>query len=260
MDIPNRQEWERWAEAHHALKQKLLEKRKRLTHLLKQTEGMLKLAPAGSPTARALGYQKRLFEIAIGQMEPFNLDTNVYTPPTQVLGPAYQLREHEMNLLALQMEDVHLALIDETLAADLELAHSGQPAAQAYVEPYQRIRARLGTDAAAVEKLQAFRSGYPEHRANVEAAAELFRLAMAEPNEKARLEQVKAMRLPALKGSGFRLVGLLRQIPDGDAWWEAIKIAEAPAMSEEAPVAPEEPAKPMQRLSQRVMNLLKPSK
>lgn len=258
MDIPNREAWERWAEEHAAVKQKLADKRKRLQGQLHMTDQLLKAAPATSLQARALGYQKRLFEIAIGQMEPYNLDSDVYQRPTQVLAPGYQLRDQEMNLLVIQLEDVHLSQIARTLSTDLPLALAGKPPAKKYPAPYMQIRAKAAADPSVAEKLQAFLAGYPDHHTNVEAAAELFRLALAEANDKERLEQVKAMRLPALKGSSFRLVGLLRQIPEGAAWWNAIKMVDAPAVSDEPP--PEEPMKPIKRFSARMMNLLKPSK
>lgn len=210
-------QWVDFAEQHHKQKQKMLAKRLDLKRMLALTTARLNKAKQGKKALEIdfLNDQHRLLQLALKQMEIYNLDTDVYQSLEGVTYPDYQLRDLEIRLLKLRLEAVDFRLLDQLLEADLAAARAGEAAQATYKEPWLTLRGRVAQEAELGEKFNRFREANREFQAGLAEASEAFSMLTGVPHPKERLEQAKGINIPAVNGLAYRVNTALQQIPEG---------------------------------------------
>lgn len=193
---------------------KLIKKRTEFQQVLDDTaSAVAQLGDREGPGAEFMRLQLRVAELGMRQMEAFDLDQQVYKAPTETDGPAFELRQHELDLAVVRQDFVALTVLHGWVQVAL-----GAIAAGSEPQVPEGVPEAWATEAALLVRDEERRAKWERF---VAAYGDLAPLVAAEPPETAaqpgseRLAWMKK-QVPALKGVHYRVRAALRLLPTGE--------------------------------------------
>lgn len=246
------QRWEARVSTEVQLRQKLRKDRARLKQQLDAVTRRLKEGKESADDQVLLGILQRFFQSGLRQIELYDVDATEIKPIEPATVAAMELGGLEAMFYMAQVQHLNLEALNRLLERDWAAAVAGEPPVNVPAA-WARHRTTAARQPAWVEAVRRFREDYPAYSDSVRMTSELFAGIGAMPPSQARLQAVKELNVPAIKGMHYRLESLFRPLPNGDALLQSTRRH----LLEEAPEPADEVAAPKRTLTDRLFNIFK---
>lgn len=233
----DKQQWETRVSTEVQLRQKLRKDRTRLKQQLDAVNRRLQ-DDKETPDDRAmLGVLQRFLQSGLRQIELYDIDGTELKPFEPATLAAMELGGLEAMFYMAQLQQLNLEALHRLFARDWAAAQAGEPPKQVPAS-WLKARGAIAKLPAWAEAVRRFEEDYPAYRESVQLATELYVRIEAMPAGQAKLQAIKELNLPAIKGLHYRLESLFRPLPHGEAVLQGtrryVPEAEAAAASEPA--------------------------
>jgi hypothetical protein len=167
---------------------------------------------------------RRLLENLYESIELFNPDSNIMHVPEPAAIGAAEWHSLTAQVFLLQLDAINIGRLYSLVSADFETALMGQEVAFAAPRVWLKLRDKLAVLPEWQLALTKFIEEYPAfQRAMLQAKLEFEQLNELPPT-KERINQAKALNLPALKGLHYRLESIFRRLPHGEELLGAVRV------------------------------------
>lgn len=249
----DKQQWEARVSTEVQLRQKL---RKDRTRLKQQLDAVTRRLQDGqeTPDDRAmLGVLQRFLQSGLRQIELYDIDGTDLKPFEPATLAAMELGGLEALFYMVQLQQLNLEALHELLARDWAAAVAGEAPTQVPAS-WLKVRGTIAKQPAWIEAVRRFEEDYPAYREGVLLATELYVRIEAMPAGQAKLQAMKELNLPAIKGMHYRLESLFRPLPHGEAVLQGTRRY---APEPEAAAASEPVGSAKRSLTDRLKNMFK---
>jgi hypothetical protein len=248
-----KQQWEARISTEVQLRQKLRQDRTRLKQQLEAVNRRLQ-DDRETPEDRAmLGVLQRFFQSGLRQIALYDVDGTELKPFEPATLAAMELGNLETMVHMAQLQQLNLEALHQLLARDWAAAVAGEGPTQVPAS-WLKVRGAIAQQPAWTEAVRRFEEDYPAYRESVQLASELYVRIEAMPAGQAKLQALKELNLPAIKGMHYRLESLFRPLPHGEAVLQGTRRY----VPEAEPAAGREPVGGAKRsLTDRLKNMFK---